>query len=268
MIIFGTQPKILNYPRFYFTMQEISSSSKDILILALIGSVLPGVWLAYRLNLFEFFDTINDKNKILLPSFLFLFGPFFVPFISRHPLPGALSSIIPVITFILGQILVESNNKKMLSDNEKEVTLKIEIKLSSAKERAKINKQQLENYLKNHNYLESLNNINTLENITEELNQLLIFQELIQTKWSLDNNSLIRCIQECEYLIEKINQELTQKKIIENDIKDNREEVSVEVYNARIMALNSKTAKNLRSYINDFIEAHDEFYKMFKIKKN
>jgi hypothetical protein len=83
-------------------MQEINSASQNILILALIGITLPGMWLAYRLNLFKFFGVINDTNKILLPSFLLLFCPFFVPFISTHPLPGALSSIIPVTTFILG----------------------------------------------------------------------------------------------------------------------------------------------------------------------
>jgi hypothetical protein len=111
-------------------MQAISSDSQNILTLAWIGIFLSGTWLAYNLGLFTFFSAINDEKKIVLPSFLFLLSPFLFPFIFSHPLPGALPSIMPVITFIVGQLLAESNNKKILSEKERELINQIYIKLS------------------------------------------------------------------------------------------------------------------------------------------
>jgi hypothetical protein len=239
-------------------MQEIDLDSKDILTLALIGSVLPGMWLAYRLDLLKVFNAINDKNKILLPSFLFLFCPFLIPFISSHPLPGSLSSIIPVTTFILGQILAESNNKKMLSEREKEVLLKIDVKLSDNKEKARINKGYLEDYIKGRKYANSLKDLSTLEDITSELNQLLTFQGLIQANLRLASNPLIRCIENCAYLIEKINKELTQTKAAENDIKGDI---------VKTISSNSRSAKDLFNYTDEFVTEHDEFCEtVWKIK--
>lgn len=109
---------------FIFSMEIINSDSKNILILALTGSVLSGTWLVYRLKLFKFFTTINDEKKILLPSFLFLFSPFLLPFIFNHKnmLPQSPGIYIVLSAIVSGIMLITSNfiNNKFQLEREKQ----------------------------------------------------------------------------------------------------------------------------------------------------
>lgn len=197
-------------------MQAISSDSQNILTLALLGTLLSGTWLAYNLGLFTFFSAINDEKKIVLPSFLFLLSPFLFPFIFSHPLPGALPSIMPVITFIVGQLLAESNNKKILSEKERELIHQIYIKLSK-------NYKTLEDTESLFFYLvrgkrERLNDLSFLEDIKVESIKLKSLQGLIQANLRLASDDLIISSEECARLIDKFNTGLTQAKANQADI--------------------------------------------------
>jgi len=112
-------------------MQEINPDSENILILAVTGAILSGIWLAYKLNLFKFLSTIDEK-KILLPSFLFLISPFLFPFIFKNNmLPeatainffpnGTLAAIITGTFLIINtQWMTSINNKLQLEREEQE----------------------------------------------------------------------------------------------------------------------------------------------------
>lgn len=105
-------------------MEAINPNSENILILALTGSVLSGVWLAYKLKLFKSFSHINDEKKILLPSFLFLFSPFLLPFIFsyKNMLPQSPGIYIVLSAIVSGVMLITSNfiNNNFQLDREKE----------------------------------------------------------------------------------------------------------------------------------------------------
>ena len=105
-------------------MQTINPESKNILILALSGSILSGTWLAHKLKLFNFFSTINDENKILLPSFLFLFSPFILPFIFSHYMFSQSPGIYIILSAIVSGIMLLTsnfiNNKFQLEREEKQ----------------------------------------------------------------------------------------------------------------------------------------------------
>jgi hypothetical protein len=115
-------------------METINPESQNILVWALTGSVLSGTWLAYKLNLFKFLTiiNINDEKKILLPSFLFLFSPFLVPFIFSHYMlsqsPNMLSqssapgSYVILSALVSGIILLTSNfiNNKFQLEREEQ----------------------------------------------------------------------------------------------------------------------------------------------------
>jgi len=104
-------------------METINTGSENILILALTGSVLSGAWLAYKLKLFRLFPTINDEKKILLPSFLFLFSPFLLPFIFNHyMLPQSPGIYIILSALVSGIMLLTSNflNNKFQLEREEQ----------------------------------------------------------------------------------------------------------------------------------------------------
>jgi hypothetical protein len=104
-------------------METINTGSENILILALTGSVLSGAWLAYKLKLFRLLPTINDEKKILLPSFLFLFSPFLLPFIFNHyMLPQSPGIYIILSALVSGIMLLTSNflNNKFQLEREEQ----------------------------------------------------------------------------------------------------------------------------------------------------
>lgn len=105
-------------------MEAIHLDSKNVLILALTGTVLSGAWLAYKLKLFKSFSAINDEKKILLPSFLFLFSPFLFPFIFSHfMLPQSPGIYIILSAVVSGIMLLASNfinNNFQLEKDEKQ----------------------------------------------------------------------------------------------------------------------------------------------------
>jgi hypothetical protein len=238
-------------------MQAINFDSKDTLILALTGIVFFGTWLAYRLNLFTFLSTINDEKKILLPSFLFLFSPFLFPFIFSHPLPSALSPIIPVTTFIIGQLLAESNNKKMLSAREKEAINQLYAKFSINFETAKNNESHLKNYLTKE-VSPCWNDLSPMEDIKEELIKVVSFQGLIIGNLPLASNHLIISTRRCASLIDNFNAKLTQRKIAENEVKGSRDNTECIPYYWTITAID----KSLLSYTEDFLLYKSEFLDM------
>jgi len=91
-------------------MQTIDPEPKNILILALTGSILSGTWLAYKLKLFTYFSIINDEKKILLPSFLFLFSPFILPFIFSHYMFPQSPGIYIILSAIVSGIMLLTSN--------------------------------------------------------------------------------------------------------------------------------------------------------------
>ncbi len=126
MICYVTKLKRLSSLISFLTMEAINIGSENILILALSGSILSGAWLAYKLKLFRLFPTINDEKKILLPSFLFLFSPFLLPFIfSHYMLPQSPGIYIILSALVSGIILLTSNfinNKFQLEREEQQRT--------------------------------------------------------------------------------------------------------------------------------------------------
>lgn len=112
-------------------MQEINPDSENILILALTGPILPGIWLAYKLNLFKFISTIDEK-KILLPSFLFLISPFLFPFIFKiifnnnmisQPTAingGILGTLITGFFLVINTQSINSVNNKLQLEREEQ----------------------------------------------------------------------------------------------------------------------------------------------------
>lgn len=91
-------------------METINPDSKNVLILALTGSVLSGAWLVYKLKLFRFYTNINDEKKILLPSFLFLFSPFLLPFIFSHNMFSESPGIYIVLSAVVSGIMLLTSN--------------------------------------------------------------------------------------------------------------------------------------------------------------
>ena len=119
-------------------MQQINPDSENILILAVTGTVLSGIWLAYKLNLFKVISTIDEK-KILLPSFLFLISPFLFPFIFKiifnnnmlsQPTAingGILGAVIAGIFLMINtQWMTSVNNKLQLEREEQQRSWQLE----------------------------------------------------------------------------------------------------------------------------------------------
>lgn len=226
-------------------MQAISSDSQNILTLALIGSLLSGMWLAHNLGLFTIFSAINDEKKIVLPSFLFLVSPFLFPFIFSHPLPGALPSIMPVITFIVGQLLAESNNKKILSEKERELIHQIYIKLSKNYKTIKDSQVNL-SYLVIGHPLGCLKNLSVLEDIKVESIKLRSLQGLIPANLRLGNDDLITYTEECGRVIDKLNANFTEAK----DTQIDNPIVQIDISRNLL-----KDIKNFLLYYTQFLDA-------------
>lgn len=246
-------------------MQVVSSDSQNILTLALIGMILSGTWLAYNLGLFRFFSAINDEKKIVLPSFLFLLSPFLVPFIFSHPLPGGLSSIIPVITFIVGQLFAESNNKKILSEKEKEAIHQLHMKLLINEEKAQNNKRHLESLVSH----PPVNTLSPLEDIKPDLIKLASFQGLIEANFRSASDDLIIHTRKCATLIDKFNTALAQREANEKEVNEKQanerevKEVSigprvVDKYKPSYMT-NRMMDRSLLQDTKDFLSCHNEF---------
>jgi len=232
-------------------MQAISSDSQNILTLAWIGIFLSGTWLAYNLGLFTFFSAINDEKKIVLPSFLFLLSPFLFPFIFSHPLPGALPSIMPVITFIVGQLLAESNNKKILSEKERELINQIYIKLSKNYKTVKDSQPNF-SYLVIGHPLGRLKDLSVLEDIKVDSIKLRSLQGLIQANLRLASDELITYTEECARVIDKLNTGFTQAKGTQIDTITTQVDIS----------------RNLLKDIKDFLVCYKQFFDTVQKIKN
>ncbi|MEG4627912.1 hypothetical protein Q5691_26960 [Microcoleus sp. w1-18aA5] len=241
-------------------MQTINSDPNNILISASIGVFLSGTWLLYNLGLFRFIS-INDEKKILIPTFLFVITPFLFPFLFTHPLPGALPSLLPVTTFIIGQLLAESNNKKQLSEKEKEIIHQLHAKLSFNFETAKKNESYIKNYI-TREPSPCYNDLTFMEDIKEDSIKLVSFQGLIPEHLRLVNNNLIVSIQQCARIIDKFNIDLAKRKINEKEIEENYlTDIThpKKLSNYRII----KTIDvDLLDYTNNFLSYQDKFSDM------
>jgi hypothetical protein len=138
------------------------------------------------------------------------------PFIFSHPLAGALPSIIPVTTFIIGQLFAESNNKKILSEKERELIHQVYIKLSKNYKILE-DSEPLFFYLVR-GRLERLNDLSLLEDIKTESIKLISLQGLVQANLRLASDDLITSSEECARLIDKFNTGFTQAKVNQADI--------------------------------------------------
>lgn len=221
-------------------------NSEDILISALFGLTLPGLLLAYRLKIFNLFKIINDKYKIIIPSLSMLAFPFLFPLLLIHPLPGSLSSVIPVSTFIIGQLLAEANNKKINSDREKAAIHVLYRKLLSNSTIAKENKSHIKDFRKHKSYATLLDKLKKMEDIKADLIKLETFQGLIPLEMQLANSKIIIYAGSCEELIDNFNTKLNQ---ITRDAKQEYE----------FSMANRDIVERLSEHTDNFLEDWDEF---------
>jgi hypothetical protein len=243
-------------------MQTINSDPNSILISASIGLFLSGTWLFYNLDLFRFIN-INDEKKILIPSFLFITLPFLFPFLFTHPLPGALPSLLPVTTFIIGQLLAESNNKKLLSGKEKEIIHQLHAKLSFNLETAKKNESYLKSYIAREPSPRH-NDLTFMEDIKEDSMKLVSFKGVIPEDLRLVNDNLIISIQQCARIIDKFNIDLANRKIKEKEIEENSL-IDTDITHFKIMSIygSIKTIDiDLLKYTNDFLSYQNKLLDM------
>ena len=225
-------------------------NSEDILISALLGLTLPGLLLAYRLNYFNLFNNINDPYKILMPSFSVLVFPFLFPLFLIHPLPGSLSSVIPVSTFIIWQLLAEANNRKMSSDREKAAIHELFRKLERNSMIANKNKSHIKDFRKpkNKSYATLLDQLTKMEDIKAELIKLETFQGLIPLERQLANSKIMIYAGSCQELIDNFNTKLNQ---ITRDAKQEFE------FSPRKRDI----VERLSEHTDDFLEDEAEFSK-------
>lgn len=235
-------------------------NSEDILISALFGLTLPGLLLAYRLNFFNSFKKINDKYKIIIPSFSVLVFPFLFPLLLIHPLPGSLSSVIPVSTFIIGQLLAEANNKQMNSDREKEAIHELYRKLRSNYTIADKNKSHLKDFRKHKSYATLLDKLKKMEDIKAELIKLETFQGLIPLEMQLTNSQIFTSADSCEKLIDNFNTKLNQITNLNQITRDEKQEDEFSPPKRDIV-------ERLSEHTDDFLEYEAEFSKaVYEIK--
>ena len=97
--------------------------SDNTIVPVIIGILLSSLWIASRLNFLSRFKNINDEYGILLPSVVFLASPFLSVYIFNLYRNGIiiefLKSLIPILTFFLGQYIVEK--RKNLEKREEEI---------------------------------------------------------------------------------------------------------------------------------------------------
>jgi hypothetical protein len=235
-------------------------NSEDILISALFGLTLPGLLLAYRLKSFNYFKKINDKYKILIPSFSVLVFPFLFPLLLIHPLPGSLSSVIPVSTFIIGQLLAEANNKKMSSDREKAAIHELFRKLLSNSTIANKNKSHIKDFRKHKSYATLLDKLKKMEDIKAELIKLETFQGLIPLEMQLTNSQISTSADSCEQLIDNFNTKLNQITNLNQITRDEKQEYEFSPPQRDIV-------ERLSEHTDDFLEYEAEFSNaVYKIK--
>jgi len=260
--------KILNFwvPFVVISIYMIQTNvpnSEDILISALFGLTLPGLLLAYRLKFFNYFKKINDKYKILIPSFSVLVFPFLFPLLLIHPLPGSLSSVIPVSTFIIGQLLAEANNRKMSSDREKAAIHELFRKLERNSMIAHKNKSHIKDFRKPKNkssYATLLDQLTKMEDIKAELIKLETFQGLIPLEMQLTNSQIYTSADSCEKLIDDYNTKLNQLTKLNQITRDEKQEYEFSPPQRDIV-------ERLSEHTDDFLEDEAEFSNaVYKIK--
>ena len=261
-------------------------NSEDILSSALLGLTLPGILLAYRLNYFNLFNNINDRYKIIIPSFSVLVFPFLFPLLLIYPLPGSLSSVIPVSTFIIGQLLAEANNKKMNSDREKTAIHEIYRKLLSNSTIANKNKSHIKDFKQHRCYPTLLGRLKKMEDIKAELIKLETFQGLIPLEMQLTNSQIFTSAASCEDLIDNFNTKLNQlakdaeqerdekpekynKFYIPNQVaKDAEQEGDEKPEKYKVSIAKRAIVDRISEHTDDFLEYSDEFSKAVYPIKN
>lgn len=89
---------------------------------AILGLVISGLWLAYKLGIFRYLKKINDKKEILWPSFFFLTSPFifsiafseagFGKFREIKGIDTVLTILTTATSIYTGNFLLENYRKK------------------------------------------------------------------------------------------------------------------------------------------------------------
>lgn len=81
---------------------------------AILGLVIPGLWLAYNLGIFRYFNKIkiNDTNKILVPSLFVLISPFILSIAFNEDLYkfSKIIDIEPLLSILTAVISIYSAN--------------------------------------------------------------------------------------------------------------------------------------------------------------
>lgn len=98
------------------------SEQINIVLPAVLGLVMSGLWLAYKLGIFRYFKKINDEKEILWPSFFFLTSPFIFSIAFSEAGFGKFREIKGIDTFLTilttatsiytGNFLLENYRKK------------------------------------------------------------------------------------------------------------------------------------------------------------
>lgn len=132
---------------------------------------------------------------------------------------------MPVITFIIGQLLAESNNKKILSEKERELIHQIYVKLSKNAQTLKNSEKPFYSYVTGQFISYRLKDLvkdldlSLLEDIKVESIKLKSLQGLIQANLRLASDDLITYTEECARVIDKFNSDLIQVKDTQIDIR-------------------------------------------------
>jgi hypothetical protein len=158
---------------------------------------------------------------------------------------------MPVITFIVGQLLAESNNKKILSEKEREIINQIYIKLSK-NYKTVIDSQPNLFYLVRGHPLGRLKDLSVLEDIKVESIKLRSLQGLIQANLRLASDELITYTEKCARVIDKFNTGSTQAKGTKIDTFTTQLDIS----------------RNLLKDINDFLVYYKQFLDTVQKIKN
>jgi hypothetical protein len=105
-----------------FGIQRTKSMPTQDLLAIILGLLLSGTWLIYKLNRFQWVQKINDPKGIVVPSFIFLLSPFLavwiMPALASGDIDEIIKPILPLITFILGQVITKREKQREIKQQK------------------------------------------------------------------------------------------------------------------------------------------------------
>ena len=165
------------------------------------------ILIAYEKNLLKEGIDWLSKRSILAPTFSVFLLPVATAYLVLNPVPEIFKLILPLLTFIAGQVLGRYEKQNELKNKQIEILKVLRRKFSIAREKISLNKVILELEL---NLLNSDNNgftekrLQFLDKITEDFSKLDVFLTL--TNENLLNINDIFNLQKASILIDEYNE--------------------------------------------------------------